>query len=109
VKRYRVTILPSAAFEIETAYQWIAEHDEEAANRWYNGLLNAIYSLDHLPERCPLARESFHFKKLIRQILHGQKMHKYRILFDLHNDEVRVLHVRHGARLTLGETWPLEE
>jgi mRNA-degrading endonuclease RelE of RelBE toxin-antitoxin system len=36
--------------------------------------------------------------------LHGRRQHKYRILFDIKDDEVRILHIRHGARLALGET-----
>ena len=108
MKRHEVIILPSAERDIEEAYAWLAERNEEAAIRWYNRLLKAICSLETLPERCPLAPETHILKKEIRQILHGQKQHKYRILFDIKNDQVRVLHVRHGARLALGETAPEE-
>ena len=40
----------------------------------------------------------------IREIFHGHRHHKYRILFTVSENEVHVLHVRHGARLALGET-----
>jgi plasmid stabilization system protein ParE len=109
VKRRAVIILPAAERDIGEAYAWLAERDEEAAVRWYNRLMGVIFSLDMFPERCPLAPESRKFKNEIRQILHGQKQYKYRILFDIKFDEVRVLHVRHGARLALGETESYEE
>jgi plasmid stabilization system protein ParE len=106
VKSYRVLILPSAERDIGQAYSWLAERNGEAAVRWYNRLVKVVSSLETLPERCPLAPEGRFFDREIRQILHGQKQHKYRILFDIDEDLVRILHVRHGARLVLGEPAP---
>ena len=103
MKTYRVTILEPAEQDIGRAFAWLAAQNDEAAIRWYNRLLEVVFSLANFPERCPLAPESRHLKKEIRQILHGHRQHKYRILFDIVADEVRILHVRHGARLALGE------
>jgi plasmid stabilization system protein ParE len=103
VKHYQVIILPSAERDIGEAYEWLAGHDESAAIRWYNRLLQVIFSLDTFPDRCPLAPESGFFKTEIREIFHGHRQYKYRILFTVRTDKVHVLHVRHGARLTLGE------
>ena len=102
--RFEVIILPSAEREIGEAYAWIAEYDADAAIRWYNRLMEVIFSLDTFPERCPLAPESHFFNVEIREIFHGRRQHKYRILFTVSENEVHVLHVRHGARLALGET-----
>ena len=104
MKLYQVIILPAAERDIGEAYEWLAEQDAAAAIRWYNQLMEVIFSLDSLPERCPLAPESNSFNREIREIFHGRRRHKYRILFIVSEDEVHVLHVRHGARLTLGET-----
>ena len=95
--------------DIEAAYRWLVQRDPLAAIRWYNRLLEVICSLDTFPERCPLAPENKYLKSEVRQVLHGRRQHKYRILFDIKDDEVRVLHVRHGARLALGETESAEE
>ena len=95
--------------DIEAAFRRLAERDPVAAIRWYNRLLQVIYSLDTFPERCPLAPESKGLTREVRQVLHGRRQHKHRILFDIKDDEVRVLHVRHGARLALGETESAEE
>jgi plasmid stabilization system protein ParE len=109
VKRYQVIILPSAERDIGEAYEWIAEQNAEAAVRWYNRLLEVIFSLDLFPERAPLAPESKSFPQEIREVFHGRRQHKYRILFTVTENAVHVLHVRHGARLALGEEPPPEE
>ena len=105
----RVIISEPAERDIEAAYRWLVQRDPLAAIRWYNRLLEVICSLDTFPERCPLAPENKYLKSEVRQVLHGRRQHKYRILFDIKDDEVRVLHVRHGARLALGETESAEE
>ena len=109
MKRHSVIILPSAERDIGEAYEWIAEHDSEAAVRWYNRLLEVIFSLDIFPERAPLAPESKSFNREIREVFHGRRQYKYRILFTVSENEVHVLHVRHGARLAIGQNQPTEE
>jgi len=106
---YEVIILPSAEHDIAEAYEWLAEQDEEAAIPWYNRLREVIFSLDTFPERCPLAPESKFLNAEIRETFHGRRQHKYRILFTVSGNEVHVLHVRHGARLSLGESESGEE
>jgi plasmid stabilization system protein ParE len=108
VNYYQVIILPSAERDIGEAYEWLAEQDAEAAIRWYNRLLEVVFSLNTFPERCPLAPETKSFNREIRETFHGRRQHKYRILFTMSENEVHVLHVRHGARLALGETLPKE-
>jgi plasmid stabilization system protein ParE len=70
---YRVIIEPPAEAELEEAYQWIARAAPQAAARWYNGLVEAIDSLESLPERCPLAPENDAFDEDIRQLLYGKR------------------------------------
>lgn len=101
--RCRVIITPSAERDIEGAYLWIAERDVEAATRWFNRLLDVIETLEIFPERCPLAPESVQLGMEIRQILHGKRQHKYRVLFIVSERTVNVLHVRHGAGLPISQ------
>ena len=108
MKRWRVVLECSAQHDIEDAYLWLAEHEPEAAVRWFNGIYDTTGSLETFPERCPLAPETDFFEREIRQIFHGRRQHKYRILFTIAERNVHVLHVRHGARLRLGETPPEE-
>lgn len=108
MKKCRVVIECSAQQDIEEAYLWVAERAPEAAVRWFNGIYKTIGSLEIFPERCPLAPETDFFQQEIRQILHGRRQHKYRILFTISGRIVHILHVRHGARLHLDEP-PLED
>ncbi len=104
MRHHQVIILPSAERDIGEAYEWLAGQDESAAIRWYNRLREVVVSLDTFPERCPLAPESKFLPVEVREIFHGRRRYKYRILFTVSEGRVCVLHVRHGARLTLGET-----
>jgi len=65
--------------------------------------MDAVFSLEHMPERCSLAPESKDFGKDIRQVLYGKRTGVYRIMFCIYGDGpsegiVRVICVRHGAR-----------
>jgi plasmid stabilization system protein ParE len=95
--------------DIAEAHLWLADREPDAADRWLDSIHDTIGSLEILPERCPLAPESRSFKQEIREIFHGRRQNKYRILFIVTENEVHILHVRHGARLALGENWSAEE
>jgi plasmid stabilization system protein ParE len=109
MKRWIVIVELSAKHDITTAYSWLGERDPDAAERWFNGLYDTIGSLESFPERCPLAPEGRFFNTEIREIFHGRRQHKYRILFTVSETKVHVLHVRHGARLALGQSESAEE
>lgn len=109
MKRWKVIIEAPAQQDIAKAYFWIAERNAEAADRWFDGIYDAIGSLEIFPERAPLAPESKYVDHEIRGIFHGRRHFKYRILFTVVGSEVHILHVRHGARLALGETEAVEE
>jgi plasmid stabilization system protein ParE len=95
---YRVIIQPPASADMDAAYEYIRERSPEAAIEWYNGLLDACATLEELPTRCQLAPESRLVSAEIHQLHYGKRRNAYRILFIVREDEVRVLHVRHGAR-----------
>jgi plasmid stabilization system protein ParE len=101
--RHRVIVEVSAMQDIAQARLWIAERSSEAAERWFNRLYDTMSSLELFPERCSLAPETVFFNVEIRQIFHGRRQHKYRILFTVNEGNVHILHVRHGARLALGD------
>ena len=109
MKRWKVIVELPAQSDIAKARLWLAEREPDAADRWFNGIYDTIGSLEVFPERCPLAPECKTLNRRIREILHGRRQHKYRILFTVTENEVHILHVRHGARLALGETEPVEE
>ena len=108
MKRWNVIVELPAQRDIAEAHGWLAEQAPEAADRWFDSVYDTIGSLEIFPERCPLAPESEFLNSEIREIFHGRRLYKYRILFTASENEVHVLHVRHGARLALGETAPEE-
>lgn len=108
MKRWNVIVELPAQRDIAEAHLWLAEQAPVAADRWFDSIYDTIGSLEIFPERCPLAPESEFLNSEIREIFHGRRQHKYRILFTMSENEVHVLHVRHGARLALGETAPEE-
>ncbi|MGH9842751.1 MAG: type II toxin-antitoxin system RelE/ParE family toxin [Blastocatellia bacterium] len=95
---YDVIIELSARRDIEQTCRWMERNlSPEAAGEWYLDIIKAIWSLDTSPARCALAFENQFFHEEIRQSLCG----KYRILFEIGDDTVRILHVRHSARRPL--------
>jgi plasmid stabilization system protein ParE len=95
---HEVIIELSARRDIEQTCRWMERHiSPEAAGGWYLEVINAIWSLETSPARCATAIENQFFEEEIRQLLCG----KYRILFEIDGDTVRILHVRHSARRPL--------
>jgi plasmid stabilization system protein ParE len=109
MKRWNVIIEVPAQQDVAEAHRWLAEREAEAADRWFNSIYDTIGSLETFPERCPLAPESKFFNREIRETFHGRRQHKFRVLFTVTEMEVRVLHVRHGARLAFGESAPEDD
>ena len=98
---YEIVVESSADDDIDRAYRWLKKNlSPEAATLWYIDIFGALESLKAFPARCARAPEARFFKEEIRQLLCG----KYRILFELDGDRVRVLHVRHSARKPLKPT-----
>jgi len=96
---FRVEILPAALADVEEAYLWWREHVPELAEAWFDGLGEAIESLDEFPERCAVAPESEDVNVEVRQLLYGRGRSVYRVLFRIAAPNlVRVLRIRHSAR-----------
>ena len=91
---YTVIVEERAKRDIRDAAYWMAQHSPEKAMLWHFEIEEAIVSLENSPFRCPLAGESRYSPEEIRQLI----FEKYRILFAVREEEVHVLHVRHGAR-----------
>jgi plasmid stabilization system protein ParE len=91
---FRVEISPSALADIEEAFLWIQQESPSTADEWYNGLVDAILSLENFPNRCSLASESEDIGREIRQLLYR----RHRILFGVTGDVVQVFRIRHTAQ-----------
>jgi plasmid stabilization system protein ParE len=103
---FRVILTPRAAADADEAAAYIKRFSPERAARWFDGLMQAVLSLDEMPHRCPQAPEAEILGSDIRQLLYGKRGGVYRIVFRIYGAEstgpvVRVLAVRHSARRPL--------
>jgi plasmid stabilization system protein ParE len=75
------------------------KEEPAAAERWYRGLLEAVFSLEELPSRCPLIPEATQFPTELRHLIY----HSHRIIFlsDSVKTIVTVLRIYHGSRRRL--------
>lgn len=102
---FRVDITEPALAEAEEYVRYIREGKKEpdAAERWFRGLVEAIYSLEEFPARCPLIPEQDEFSFEIRHLIYFS----HRIIFAIELERARVVvyRVYYGARhpLTAGD------
>ena len=77
-------------------------NEPEAAERWFRGLVHAIYSLEESPEHCPVIPEQDEFSIEVRHLLYFS----HRIVFHVERRSQRVIiyRVYHSSRQSLGYT-----
>ncbi len=96
---YRVELTRRAETELQALYDRISAEDSAACENWFNGLEEAIFSLELLPHRCPVAVESKIWGRTLRHLTYGANHSAYRVIYEI--GEVRQLvwirTVRHGA------------
>ena len=102
---FQVDITEPALADAEDYVRFIRDIKKEpdAAERWFRGLVEAIFSLEQLPERCPVIPEHGEFSFEIRHLIYFS----HRIVFRVHHGSKRVVvyRVYHSSRrgLTEGE------
>ncbi|HLI81762.1 MAG TPA: type II toxin-antitoxin system RelE/ParE family toxin [Candidatus Binataceae bacterium] len=97
---YRVELTRRAERDMQDIYDRISAEDSVVSANWFNGLEDAVSSLERMPRRCPLAPESKHWNQPLRHLLYGAKLDTYRVIYtiDEAGKTVRIQTVRHGAR-----------
>ena len=102
--RYDVVILRRAERELNAAADQIARQAPEAADRWFNGFIEALLTLEKNPERCSLAPEGSLFPCVVRQLFYRTKSrYPTRALFTIAGREVRILMIRRPGQDLVGE------
>jgi toxin ParE1/3/4 len=93
---FRVELTARAQRDLAAIYEFIRAGSSIPAFHWFNGLEDAILSLEHHPERGTITREN----SRLRQLLYGNKPRLYRIIYSVQKQSgrVSVLHLRHGTR-----------
>jgi plasmid stabilization system protein ParE len=102
---FQVEITRRALLDAEEAYVWFSEQSPQWAERWLNGLLEAVNSLEEFPTMCAVLHDGRAIGKEIRQYLYGRGRTAYRLFFEIRGDTVFILRIRHGSRkpITLAE------
>lgn len=91
MKKYKVEILDEALNEIEEIVDYIALDSTLNALNWYGNIKEKIYSLDLMPERCPIADENPAFSFEVHCLL----VEGYRTLYRIKASKVEILHIKH--------------
>jgi plasmid stabilization system protein ParE len=110
---FRVDIIPSALADLDSIYLEIKRDSPLNADHWFRGAVDAIYSLETIPARCPVVDESTELGQEVRLLLYGRRNRGYKIYFEVRHEThdtgvVRVFHFRHWARVALS-TGELQE
>ncbi len=84
---------PLAVERLEEEVRFIAQDKPEAARRWAEQLLEHLDRVAEFPRSGRMVPELG--REDIREIVHGS----HRIIFRIVDDEVRILTIRHVARL----------
>lgn len=87
----RVTIRPSADHDLDDIFDWIAEDDPDAAERYVRRLVDVALSLCTFPERGPLRPE---IGEGVRSLTIG----RYLVLYRTEGNTVEIVRFVHGAR-----------
>jgi plasmid stabilization system protein ParE len=94
----RVFLTPRAEDDILRAAEQIQQYDATLASRWFTKLMRKVEGLSDSAEWHGLADEADELGVELRETFHGRKRSRYRILFVIREDTVRVLTVRRGSR-----------
>jgi len=104
---FHVEIQPQAYDDLDLIAGYIKDRSSFAtAEKWFNGIMDQIATLEAMPERCPIASESEDLGQQVRVLLYGRKNRTYRVFFGVKQTSpshgvVSVYHVRHWARKPL--------
>jgi plasmid stabilization system protein ParE len=92
MKGYKVEFLPTAKQDLRTSFLWgVNVWGKTKAGQWLNKI-NATCKkrLKQFPESCPIAPESKEFDITLRQFV----IDRYRVIFTIQEDAVKILFVR---------------
>ncbi len=96
--RLKVRLSDETLRQIEAIGDYIAHDSPQSALRWIQRIRARIDALGNLPERHVVLYTAAQAGREVRQTFYGV----YRILYEIQDDTVFVLTVRHGARRPIG-------
>ena len=104
---FKKRILTRAEFELREIFCWIEERSPEGAGRWLAAFDEAVESALRNPHSLPLAPEDefveFEARHFIFKTRRGRK---YRAIFTIVDDELRIMHIRGSGQNVMDEPGP---
>ena len=104
---FRVEISPRTFNDLDEIAEYIKQRSSfEQAEKWFNGIIAAIRSLEHSPHRYHVTEESEELGQEVRVLLYGKRNRRYKVYYSVQETApstgtLRVFHVRHWARRSL--------
>ena len=102
-KHYKILIPNSVKIALQKQIDYIAITQQQPliALEWLDGIIKAIQSLEEFPNRCAIAPENEYLEQDLKtEIRHLIYKKSFRVIFIVRKNEVRILNVKHAARLT---------
>ena len=98
---FQVRFQPAAIEDLNDAFFYAAQRAPEPAARWLRRFQTALQSLEHNPQRCPLAPESRKCPRELREYLFGKRPFVFRAIYTIDVDTVWILRIRRAQRRRL--------
>jgi plasmid stabilization system protein ParE len=98
---FQVRLQSAAVEDLNAAFQYAASHAPVSAERWLGRFKAALKTLEHNPERCPLAAENSRSQRQLREFLFGKRPFVFRVIFTVDRDCVRILRICRAQRRPL--------
>jgi plasmid stabilization system protein ParE len=96
---YSVQLAIEAQADIQKVLDWFAQQEAiDAGNQWVSQLYEKAETLQQNPQRCFIVPKLSTEYREIRQLLFGNRLIKYRLLFEIKNQTVNILRVWHSSR-----------
>lgn len=84
---------PTALTQLDEIMEWLSRHSSSYVNRFHTGLLSLTQDITENPFLGMMVDE--YGKRMLRERL----LHRYRILYRVHNDRVEIVALFDAARL----------
>lgn len=94
---YQIEITRTATKDIKKIWHYIAQDNQQAANRFIEELTKQINTLKSFPLRCATIPENEILKTNYRQLIYKQ----YRTIFRIDENKIYILRILHGAKLLM--------
>ena len=94
---HQVIIHTDAINDLRKYYQRAYADAPVESTAWYRRLLATTKSLQRLPDRCPVARESSRVFFEVRELLFGNRPNVFRILFTIDERQLAFVELRDVA------------